>query len=297
MDPMPPQIPHIQWKLLQVHFEWLGIFNGKKGASLHQEIHSPYWIAGWVREGTLSVRARKYHVKAQAGDWIFRQPSQMKLDATHETNCLWIAFSIYWQGEGRMLVPPHNVLWKSNRQEAMENKALRLLQAVQLHDPTGEANYYSQTRRTSMFAYLDCQHLFYDWLKSWETVQRQYDMGWYHAKNLDEKVAATIRYMEALPLDQEIRVTKIARSLGISVGHLIYLFQQQLGMPPKAYRMKQKLQRALVELQTTPDEIKEIAHRFGCTPTWFGIWIKRETGKTPLQLRREARITSQEKGN
>ncbi len=293
MDLISSQIPHIQWKLLNIHFDWVSC---EKSVLLHQEIQSPYWIACWVRTGTLSMRTGKYHVEAKAGEWVFRQPARMKLDMTPETSCLWIAFSIYWQGEGRILVPPKKTLWKTVRQEEMETKALRLLQAVQHHDPTGKANFYSQKRQISMYAYLDYQHLFYDWLKSWEPVQRKHGMGWYYAKNMDEKVAEAILYMKEQPMDKEIRITKIAYSLGISVGHLIYLFQQQFGMPPKAYRMRLKLQRALVELQTTSDEIKEIAHRFGCTPTWFGIWIKRETGKTPLQLRREARLTSQRKG-
>ncbi len=280
-------LPHYQWNLLQANLDWVSHSQTKDKRNEPNSKYSPHYTADWVQQGKvrMSMGSRFKVIEAQTGEWIFRQPGKnVSFTAYPGTTWTTIGFSLRWTGAVRLLRPPKELFWKTNPLPELETKLTRLRDMV--HRELGkEGSYEMLLTETDMSTHFLYASLFYDWLMTWEQTMRNMGYGWYQVKETDEKIVHAVRYLEELSLDQPIRVSNMAQSLGISPRHLSRLFYKEYGLAPKAYRMQLKLKQALQELQTTNDEIKEIATRLGCNPVWFGVWIRKETGRTPSQIR------------
>jgi AraC-like DNA-binding protein len=281
-----PQLPHHQWSRLHVSFDWIEWKRYPESEKvLRQDSHLS---ANWVIKGKLRQQVGTHTVEASTGEWTFRQPGRVRAYVAANTEIIHIGFSIRWSGEGKLQLSSAQPLWKCDPLPELEKKTLVLLNAVRdtMGSLIGHKMMGNQVRLDMHFLY---HQLFYDWLRTWQMEMDQRGLGIYHIRDLDDKVANTMRYLEELPMNESFRVSDIASNLGVSTRHLTHLFHQVHGMGPKAWRMKLKLQNAIRELQTTGDNVKQIAARFGYSPVWFNIWIKRETNKTPLQWRIETR--------
>ncbi len=285
----PVELSYYHWHQFHASFDWISHNDVVRDTpASYSDALSPHYIATWVISGTIHKQTRHQSLKASAGEWLFQQPGKniattLMAGSTH----LEIGFSIEWQGEGSLYLPPKQVFWKTTTQPELEEKAIRLRQLMRTIGPRVSWDYDMRKAKTAMGVYLQYNHLFFDWLASWENTQRQHGMGWYYAKKQDEKVANAMHYLTEHPLHLPVNIDEMAKSQGISTVHMIHLFREAYHTTPKAYRMKLKLKKALHELQTTRKEIKEIASGLGYSAPWFCIWIKQETGKTPTEIRNE----------
>ncbi len=121
----------------------------------------------------------------------------------------------------------------------------------------------------------------------WVKALRNKGMDWFYVQNMDERVASAVRHMTMLPTDGTLSIHQLARDLNISEKHLTMLFLDEFGMAPKEYWMKLRLRVALDELRNRVESTEKVAARFGYSRQWFHSWIKRETGKTPAEIRAE----------
>ncbi len=285
----PVELSYYHWHQFHASFDWITHNDVLLEHPMsYLDALSPHYIATWVMSGTIHQQTRHQSLKATAGEWLFRQPSKnITTTLAPGTSVLEIGFSIEWQGDGNLYLPPKQVFWKTGPQPELEEKAIRLLKLMRTIGPKVSWDYHMRKTKTSMGVYLQYNHLFFDWLASWEAIQRQNGMGWYYTEKQDEKVANAVHYLTEHPLHLPINIDEMSQSQGISTGHMIHLFREAYHTTPKAYRMKLKLKKAIHELQTTRKEIKEIASGLGYSTPWFCIWIKQETGKTPSQIRTE----------
>jgi AraC-like DNA-binding protein len=282
--PPPISMPYNRWDLFQVHLNWIIKNTRNKPAFLIPLSDSPYWAVMWISKGSIVIHAGNQKMEAKAGEWICRQPGKRYYTVSANTHYLAIFFSIQWKGGGRLIFPPQTPFWKLHSTPELERKTQQLYQSVQQDIPAPTER--MQIEEINMSSYFQHQRHFYDWFTEWEKECRRHHIVWSYANKMDEKLIHAIRHMEEISPYQSIRIDRIARSLGISTVHLIRLFQQHYGTSPKAYFMKIRLRQAIQEIQTTADEFKVIASRFGYSPAWFGVWIKQETGKTPSELRK-----------
>ncbi len=116
---------------------------------------------------------------------------------------------------------------------------------------------------------------------------REAGKDWHYVKEVDERILNAVTYLETVSFEKPVNVVEMANSQGIHVRHLSRLFHREYGQGPKAYQTQHKLKKAIRELKTTQDKIKEIATRFGYSPPAFSFWLKKKTGKTPTQIRQE----------
>jgi AraC-like DNA-binding protein len=282
----PVRLPFSQWNLLSAHLNWIGEW-GIKTKDYHQSFKkTSHYGAIWIQKGHVEFRSGAQTITAGAGEWLFHQPISFPCSFTYSTDChrLTLGFTMNWQGEGKLLSMNRSKLWKTGPLPELEEKSHQLHQSV-LQYLKGEGGWWIQKYHADMETYLSLHHQFTEWLLIWTREMNQNHHGWIYSKNMDDRVARAITYMESSTPDTPVRVDDMARSLGVCPRQLTRLFQQQYGMAPKTYWMKHKLQLAVRELQSTRDEIKGIATRFGYNRIWFTAWIKKETGKTPSELR------------
>ncbi len=285
-------MPQYQWNLLHTSLEWIEQYDPLKKEAKDRGLVGHY-TAIWVRKGHVRKSIGTKMVEAESGEWIFAQPGKMNVfDRAQGTRYMRIGFNVRWSGEGRLLLPPKQLIWKTGPLPELEEISLQLYQEAgsRIIRPDDRMDYYwpdhrMQSSPTDISTHFWLRHLFDEWFMVWERELRKLGMGWVHVRKIDTKVALAAQRLETLPMNEEADIAGMAESLGMSANHLTYLFHQEYGMPPNVYRMKLRLSRAIQELQTTREEIKEIASRFGCTATWFGVWLKKETGLTPKQLR------------
>lgn len=87
----------------------------------------------------------------------------------------------------------------------------------------------------------------------------------------------------------DIKVADIAKMSFYTTDHFIRVFKKEFGIHPKQYILKLRLEESLRELQNTDLPICDIAYRVGYKSNAdFSSFIKKETGKSPSKIRREA---------
>lgn len=97
-------------------------------------------------------------------------------------------------------------------------------------------------------------------------------------------VTAALAYMESA---QELHVPTVARHCRVSESGLYAAFRAEKGCTPLACYHRLLADRAVHLLQSTDLSVEEIAERLGfCSPAYFRRLIRRETGKTPREIRR-----------
>lgn len=104
-------------------------------------------------------------------------------------------------------------------------------------------------------------------------------------------IAEAISYMDA-HYTQSPTLKQIADALNLSPIYFQRLFSKNVGQSPYQYLLSKKLSFAKKLLLTTVLPVAEIAQRAGfASQSHFGAAFKKETGKTPLEFRKEAHRT------
>lgn len=103
--------------------------------------------------------------------------------------------------------------------------------------------------------------------------------------SLPDTLAHAIRWLEAVEVEEEIRVSTWAKAVGLHRSHLHELCVTHLGISPQRYLMERRLREAAERLSRGSDSITSIAYalsfastqhfatafkaRYGCSPTTF----------------------------
>jgi AraC-like DNA-binding protein len=108
-----------------------------------------------------------------------------------------------------------------------------------------------------------------------------------HRPSMREGILQCIRDVRDTPgrqVDWEIE----ARRLSLSVVHFRRLFRKQAGMPPQAFLIKARLERAALLLRTTRMPVKQVADEAGYADIYhFSRHFRKQHGIPPATYRRE----------
>lgn len=94
-----------------------------------------------------------------------------------------------------------------------------------------------------------------------------------------------VRYMNERLADA-VSLSELAAHAGLSKAHLIFLFNEETGMPPIEYFLRLKMQKAGQLLSLTGMTVKEIAANVGVSdPYYFSRLFKKTMGMSPTEYR------------
>jgi AraC family transcriptional regulator len=101
----------------------------------------------------------------------------------------------------------------------------------------------------------------------------------------NRKLALVLDLIES-DLSQDLSLTVLANSVGLSEYHFLRMFKQSTGLTPHQYVINQRIERAKELLKRTDMTITEIAYLLGfSTPAHFTHYFRRKTGIAPSQMR------------
>ena len=102
-----------------------------------------------------------------------------------------------------------------------------------------------------------------------------------------EKLTPALEYVQAHLSDSALSVDTLAQLCAVSDTYLRRLFVQELGETPQQHISRQRLHKATELLRSGYHSVSQIASLCGFNnPNYFSLFIKKETGLSPLQYRR-----------
>lgn len=97
-------------------------------------------------------------------------------------------------------------------------------------------------------------------------------------------VAQTMDYIARHFGDNDISITTIAASLGVSEGHLSHVFKKETGSTVISYLTKYRIERAMELLREGGSRVYEVAQQVGYKDvTYFSSTFRKLTGLSPLE--------------
>ena len=96
-------------------------------------------------------------------------------------------------------------------------------------------------------------------------------------------IAKGIRYLEEDPL-QEKSIEEIAKMCAVSSGCFRRLFSEYAGVSPSVYRIRNKMEKAKVLLESGTCTVGEVSEKLGFSDvSYFSRLFKKYMGITPKQ--------------
>jgi AraC family transcriptional regulator of arabinose operon len=84
------------------------------------------------------------------------------------------------------------------------------------------------------------------------------------------------------------REPELARLSGLSLSQFKRLFVRDLGLTPREWLNRKRLEAARVRLRETTAPVKRIGYELGFrSPNHFSSWFRKQTGRTPGRFRQE----------
>ena len=103
------------------------------------------------------------------------------------------------------------------------------------------------------------------------------------------RLGPVIDYIEA-NLTDELNLTDLALTAGLSKFHFSRLFKDAIGLTPHKYVMKRRIEQAARRLSQGDSEIAQVAHQFGFTDqAHFTRVFKQMKGTTPKRFIQQGR--------
>lgn len=103
----------------------------------------------------------------------------------------------------------------------------------------------------------------------------------------DPLVCEARRILDAEYVDPDLSIDAVARRVGMHRSRLSRLFRAESGLPPVRYLRQLRLRKGVALLKTGARTVAEAAQQCGFRdPAYFSRCLRRETGRSPRELRR-----------
>ncbi|MFA6959405.1 MAG: AraC family transcriptional regulator [Opitutaceae bacterium] len=238
--------------------------------------------AWWIQAGSVTVKHEEQTWKARAGEWIFCGPHPMHQDFSPDAHILSINFKLEWPS-GDSLVDQILVVPAADH-PALGKAARSLLRFISRRFPRiGTA---LQPQPIELTAFFETQQLFAAWAQVYLKTVLSAGVVPARMSGLDPRVLAALRELDRHDWRKPFREKTLSAAAGLSAGHLDRLFVQQLGLTPRAYLQKRRLESATATLADSSIPAKKIAYDLGfSSASHFTHWLRRATGKSPREVR------------
>lgn len=113
-------------------------------------------------------------------------------------------------------------------------------------------------------------------------------------EGISKPVRTCLDYID-LHLEDELTLPMLARLSGYSDYYVSRRFKKEVGMTPKEYIRKKRLERAKFLLHATQADVQEISERLRfCSHSYFADAFRKEVGMSPTQWREQKTARTQD---
>lgn len=104
----------------------------------------------------------------------------------------------------------------------------------------------------------------------------------------DTRVTEALRLLHRWPIGEPFREALLARRMKLSAVHLNRLFLKSVGVSPRTYHERCRLERAVTYLGDPTRSVKQVAAHLGfSSPAYFSAWFRRLRHSSPTLHRRK----------
>ncbi|MGB8352866.1 MAG: AraC family transcriptional regulator [Chthoniobacteraceae bacterium] len=247
----------------------------------------PIALAVWlVRQGEVKVMTQAGDVQAGAGKWILPGRIIRRQMFSPDAQVLSVNFLATWP-DGRWLLPGDKpAVFPAASYPRFTNESIRLAQYVTSH--FGAKGVSLQSRTLLLTDFLDLERQFLDWLGLLVRTAEEAGLKVTAPVYADERVTDALRLLNRWASDCPFKEESLARSVGLSAIHLNRLFMRSVGLSPRAYFERCRMERAVGMLRDPDRRIKEVAADLGfSSPAYFSSWFQRLHHCSPVAYRHE----------
>lgn len=140
--------------------------------------------------------------------------------------------------------------------------------------------YRVQTEKGTAYEH-EVKHLFYELIAMIEV-----EWGREEKKEIECQIDQAIKYIHEGFMRADLSIAALAKSVNMSETYFRRQFRSATGMSPKEYVSDLRLRLALELLRSGYYSVAEVSQRCGFSSAYyFSAYMKRETGKSPHELR------------
>ncbi|CAM3018222.1 helix-turn-helix domain-containing protein [Rariglobus hedericola] len=277
----PSTLTFEDWSFLHTRLLWC--YEGEVDApNQHRFSQRNQLSAWWIQAGAVTVKRGRDTWTARAGEWMFCGPHPLHQNFSPGARILSINFKLEWPS-GDSLVE-QIVVASAAGHPALGKAARSLLRFISRCFPGIVTALQPQSVKLTDF--FETQQLFAAWTQAYLKTVLAAGVVPARMGGLDPRVLEALRHLDRHDWRTPFREKNLAATAGLSAGHLDRLFVQQLGLTPRAYLQKRRLESATATLADSAVPAKKIAYDLGfSSASHFSHWLRRATGKSPRQVR------------
>ena len=203
---------------------------------------------------------------------------------TADAEIMSLHFELSWPGGESVIDRTRNLVVPSTQVPALEETAMRVVRVMRRHFPRASA--FLATECCDRPLYLRLQGLLPSLLNAYLDTQEALGNPASLRGGRDARVLHGVAELDRVPLDRRVGQPEIAARLGLSRSHMDALFTAHLGMTPRRYLERRRLETARHLLVRTDKSVKAVALELGFKhESHFCLWFKRLHGTRPSALR------------
>lgn len=281
MNPAPASLTFEDWSFLHARLLWC--YEGEVDAPNRRLFSRRNQLsAWWIQAGSVTVKRGGDTWTARAGEWVFCGPHPLHQEFSPDARILSINFRLEWPS-GDSLVEQILVV-PAREHSALGRTARTLLRFITRRFPRSGIDLRQQP--VGLLEFFEMQRLFAAWTRIYLKTLLSTGVVPARMTGLDARVLAALRQLDRHDWRSPFSERGLAGGLSLSAGHLDRLFVQQLGLTPRAYLQKRRLETATAALADSAVPVKKIAYDLGfSSASHFSHWLRHATGRSPRQVR------------
>ncbi|UDQ97140.1 helix-turn-helix domain-containing protein [Lentisphaerota bacterium WC36G] len=238
--------------------------------------------AAWlVRSGWARVEHNNKVYHAGPGQWIIVKPTLRIQTFEANSHILSVAFDARWPDGSRWLDEGLSVVFDADECPELEEKAIPMTKVVSSIDPS---LWDLRRHQVSFRQFLELEKYLNDWFITLIDVLETKGVKPTGHFGIDERVSQALRLLNAKPIGEALDQQQLASNVGLSLIHLTRLFQNDIGLTPKAYFENIRIEHACQRLHVKGERIKDVAIELGFSYiSNFSNWFHKQTNLSPRE--------------
>lgn len=273
-----PKLSVEDWGLLQARLLWC--YEGEVETRFRRHAASlrRHLSAWWLLAGEVSVRRGRKRWRAVAGDWLLAGPEPFEQEFSSEARILSVNFLLEWPSGESLVRQP--LVVKAAKHPELGEAGRALVRFQEEHFPAAHVDL--RRARAGVEEFFALQQVFAGWVRAYLGAVLAEGVAPVRIRGEEPRVRDALRRLERQPWGAPLRDKELAAAVGLSAGHLERLFGRDVGLTPRAYRQKRRLDTALAALADRTVPVKQVAVELGFgSVSHFSHWLKKATGKSP----------------